>query len=62
VKVNHDLQHALSAKTSGCRCNMSDITNCVICEKKLMMLRDEVDTCPGACTKRLLELQRQGLP
>lgn len=54
----HTLEHALRPEASGCSCNVSSITHCVICEKRLPLNRDQVDTCAGWCYKRLLHLQR----
>jgi len=37
---------------------MADIKNCVICEKRLDPLREQVDTCAGSCCRELLKRQR----
>lgn len=50
----HTLDHALH----GCDHTMRDITNCVICERRLAPDRDHIDTCGERCFKRLLALQR----
>ena len=39
--------------------DMRDIHNCVICEKRLPIVRDHVDTCKGACYQKLLRRQRK---
>ncbi len=59
--MNHTLEHALRPAATNCSCAMRDITHCVICEKRLAPHRDQVDTCPGACYRKLLNLQR-GVP
>jgi len=50
----HTLEHALR----GCDCQMADIHNCVICEKRLDPERKHVDTCGEPHYRQLLELQR----
>lgn len=42
--------------------DMRDIHNCVICEKRLPVDRDHVDTCKGACYQKLLRRQREYQP
>ena len=37
--------------------DMKDITNCVICERRLSPYRSAVDTCGRRCFQILLELQ-----
>lgn len=37
---------------------MKDITNCVICDKRLKYPRKHVDTCGERCYKKLLNDQR----
>lgn len=54
----HDLEHALYAHASGCSCKMAEITNCVICEKRLEPDRQHVDTCGPRCFSKLCERQR----
>jgi len=54
----HTLHHALNPEASECTCAMAQITNCVICEKRLSKERDQVDTCPGRCYQELLRQQR----
>lgn len=50
----HSLEHALT----GCEHEMADITNCVLCERRLAADREHVDTCGEFCFRRLLVIQR----
>lgn len=56
--MTHTLEHALAPEASGCRCNMRDISTCVICGTPLRAQRNEVDTCSKVCTRKLLQLQQ----
>jgi hypothetical protein len=51
---SHTLQHAVF----GCTCDRRNIVRCVICEKCLPPERNEIDSCRGACRKRVLQAQR----
>jgi hypothetical protein len=55
--MKHDLDHALDPVSTGCRHDMKEITNCVICEKRLDPGREKVDTCGKVCFKKLWQLQ-----
>jgi len=54
----HTLFHAVHPAKAGCTCDMRDIHNCVICEKRLAPDRTHVDTCGETCYRSLLQLQR----
>lgn len=58
-EVKHTLEHALDPAATNCRHNMADITNCVLCERRLKPDRSEVDTCGRVCWEQLLEMQRR---
>ena len=55
--MKHILAHALNPAETGCRCDMKDITNCVLCERRLAPDREHVDTCGEPCFKRLRTMQ-----
>lgn len=55
----HTLSHALAPADSDCRCDMKDITHCVICEKRLDSPRTHVDTCGEICYRSLLRRRRE---
>lgn len=59
--MKHTLAHALTPAKAGCECVMRDITECVICERPLMVDRKHTDTCSERCFKKLCSIQA-GLP
>jgi hypothetical protein len=38
---------------------ISEITNCIVCERRLSRDREHTDTCRGPCYQRLLAAQRE---
>lgn len=50
----HTLAHAIG---EACNHEMREITNCVICGKRLDAGRQHVDTCSKACMRKLIAMQ-----
>ena len=55
---SHTLAHAVDPAATGCRCQMSDIKTCVICNRWLDSERIHTDTCSSVCRNRLMKAQR----
>lgn len=55
----HTLGHALNPAATGCRCDMAQITHCVVCERQLKAERTHVDTCGDACFTKLRRWQQR---